>query len=113
MPANIASGISAKWRANARLLPRALRVASAVSVAALWFIAPPGLGSRTRYTPRGVYAICEVAHRAPHTIRTASRLPALGGSDVEAEHHSALVVLGDVAVGHPAPDVGHVEQDVD
>jgi hypothetical protein len=33
-------------------------------------------------------------------------------SDVEAEHH-ALVVLGDVAVGHPAPGVGDVEEDVD
>src|SRR3954451_8113974 len=32
---------------------------------------------------------------------------------VEAEHHAALVVLGDVAVGHPEPGVGHVEQDVD
>ena len=33
--------------------------------------------------------------------------------DVEAEHHPALVVLGDVAVGHPATRVCDVEQDVD
>ena len=33
--------------------------------------------------------------------------------DVEAEHHPALVVLGDVAVRHPAAWVGDVEQDVD
>src|SRR5687768_400885 len=33
--------------------------------------------------------------------------------DVEAEHHAALVVLGDVAVRHPTADVGDVEQDVD
>src|SRR4051812_44487525 len=32
---------------------------------------------------------------------------------VEAEHHPALVVLGDVAVGHPPARVGDVEQDVD
>jgi hypothetical protein len=34
------------------------------------------------------------------------------GIDPEAEHHSALVVLGDVAVGHPEAGVGDVEQDV-
>jgi hypothetical protein len=33
--------------------------------------------------------------------------------DVEAEHHPALVMLGDVAVGHPATRVRHVEQDLD
>ena len=33
--------------------------------------------------------------------------------DVEAEHHAALVVLGDVAVRHPHAGVGDVEQDVD
>src|SRR4051812_5624460 len=33
--------------------------------------------------------------------------------DFEAEHHSALVVLGDMAVRHPHPDVGHIEEDVD
>ena len=33
--------------------------------------------------------------------------------DVEAEHHAALVVLGDVAVRHPAAGVGDLEQDVD
>ena len=32
--------------------------------------------------------------------------------DVEAEHHAALHVLGDVAVGHPQARVGDVEQDV-
>src|SRR3982751_88197 len=32
---------------------------------------------------------------------------------VEAEHHAALVVLGDVAVRHPAPRVRDLEQDVD
>ena len=31
----------------------------------------------------------------------------------EAEHHAALHVLGDVAVGHPQAGVGDVEQDVD
>ena len=34
-------------------------------------------------------------------------------SDVEAEHHAALVMLGDVAVGHPTARVRDVEQDVD
>src|ERR671937_3117401 len=33
--------------------------------------------------------------------------------DVEAEHHPALVMLGDVAVSHPAPGIRDVEQDVD
>src|SRR4051794_1165050 len=33
--------------------------------------------------------------------------------DVEGEHHPALVVLGDVAVRHPAAGVGDVEEDVD
>src|SRR5262245_8960925 len=33
--------------------------------------------------------------------------------DVEAEHHPALVVLGDVTVRHPATGVRDVEQDVD
>src|SRR5688572_3876145 len=32
--------------------------------------------------------------------------------DVEAEHHPALVVLGDVTVGHPKTRVAHVQQDV-
>src|SRR5207247_448498 len=32
---------------------------------------------------------------------------------LEAEHHAALVVLGDVAVRHPQSGVGDVEQDVD
>ena len=35
------------------------------------------------------------------------------GVDVEAEHHPALVVFGDVAVRHPQAGVGDVEQDVD
>src|SRR5919108_5268671 len=33
--------------------------------------------------------------------------------DVEAEHHAALVVLGDMAVSHPAAGIGDVEQDLD
>ncbi len=33
--------------------------------------------------------------------------------DWEAEHHPALVVLGDVAVRHPQAGVGDVEEDVD
>src|SRR5918999_4210709 len=32
---------------------------------------------------------------------------------VEAEHHAALQVLGDVAGGHPQPGVADVEQEVD
>src|SRR3954453_10233900 len=32
--------------------------------------------------------------------------------DVEAEHHSALVVFGDVAVRHPSAGVGDVQQQV-
>src|SRR5215211_4281536 len=32
---------------------------------------------------------------------------------VEAEHHAAFVVLGDMAVRHPKAGVGDVEQDVD
>ena len=35
------------------------------------------------------------------------------GVDLEVEHHSAFVVFGDVAVGHPDSGVGDVEQDVD
>ena len=41
------------------------------------------------------------------------RASCLDGVDVEAEHHAALVVLGDVAVRHPPSRVGDVEQDVD
>src|SRR2546423_8028759 len=45
---------------------------------------------------------------------TASRSLLFGARrDVEAEHHAALVVLGDVAVRHPDADVGDVQQDVD
>src|SRR5687768_9574552 len=33
--------------------------------------------------------------------------------DAEAEHHSAFVMLCDVAVRHPATRIGHVEGDVD
>ena len=33
-------------------------------------------------------------------------------SDVEAEHHAALVVFGDMAVRHPTTRVRDVEQDV-
>src|SRR5262249_56703166 len=33
--------------------------------------------------------------------------------DREAGHHAALVVFGDVAVGHPDARVGHFEQDLD
>jgi hypothetical protein len=32
--------------------------------------------------------------------------------DVEAEHHPALHVLGDMAMGHPQPGIGDVEHDV-
>jgi hypothetical protein len=32
--------------------------------------------------------------------------------DVEAEHHPALGVFGDVAVRHPQPGIGDVQQDV-
>src|SRR5664279_1672708 len=35
------------------------------------------------------------------------------GVDVEVEHHAALVVFGDVAVRHPDPGIGDVQQDVD
>src|SRR6476619_7495104 len=35
------------------------------------------------------------------------------GLDVEAEHHSALVVLGDVAMRHPSARIRDVEHDVD
>ena len=45
-------------------------------------------------------------------LRGGAAVAAVSGH-VEAEHHAALVVLGDVAVGHPAPGVGDVEQDVD
>ena len=34
------------------------------------------------------------------------------GRDVEAEHHPALDVLGDVAVRHPPSRVGRIEKDV-
>src|SRR3954462_15867592 len=37
----------------------------------------------------------------------------VGGLDVEAEHLAALVVLGYVAVRHPAAGVRDIEQDVD
>ena len=39
--------------------------------------------------------------------------PASVAGHVEAEHHAALVVFGDVAVRHPQPGVGDVQQDVD
>ena len=42
--------------------------------------------------------------------RSSDRLRRAG--DVEAEHHAALGVLGDVAVRHPQPRIGDVEQDV-
>jgi hypothetical protein len=32
---------------------------------------------------------------------------------LEAEHHAALDVFGDVAVGHPVPGAADIEQDVD
>src|SRR5918999_5440528 len=35
------------------------------------------------------------------------------GVDGEAEHHPALVVLGDVTVGHPETRVAHVQEHVD
>jgi hypothetical protein len=38
------------------------------------------------------------------------RDPWLAAGNVEAEHHAALHVLGDAAMGHPQPGVGHVEQ---
>jgi hypothetical protein len=40
------------------------------------------------------------------------RDPPLAAGHVEAEHHAALQLLGDMAVGHPQARVGHVEQDV-
>jgi hypothetical protein len=49
--------------------------------------------------------------RPPRAWRFAS--VAARRSDVEAEHHPALVVLGDVAVRHPTAGGRHVEQDVD
>src|SRR5918997_1053331 len=36
--------------------------------------------------------------------------PFFGGRDLEAEHHAGLGVLGDVAVRHPQPGVGDVQQ---
>jgi RimK family alpha-L-glutamate ligase len=42
-----------------------------------------------------------------------ARAAARSGDDVEAEHHPALVMLGDVAMSHPAAGVRHVEEDVD
>jgi hypothetical protein len=42
------------------------------------------------------------------------QVPSKGlGIDVEAEHHPALVVLGDVAVRHPAAGICDLEQEVD
>ena len=35
------------------------------------------------------------------------------GVNVEAEHHAALVVLGDVTVRHPQAGVRDIEEDVD
>jgi hypothetical protein len=40
-------------------------------------------------------------------------LAAVRGRDVEAEHHPALVVFGNVAVSHPPSDVRDIQQDVD
>ena len=37
----------------------------------------------------------------------------LSWRDVEAEHHPALVVLGDVAVRHPTSGIGDIEEDVE
>src|SRR5512133_4249796 len=45
---------------------------------------------------------------------TARACAALSGFvHVEAEHHPALVVLGDVAVRHPRSGIGDVQEDVD
>src|SRR5690349_22588057 len=41
------------------------------------------------------------------------RLIGIPGYDLEAEHHPGLIVFGDVAVRHPEPRIGHVEEDVD
>src|SRR4029078_4686818 len=46
-------------------------------------------------------------HSGPKTATPASR-----SLHVEAEHHSALVVLGNVAVRHPGSRIRDVEQDV-
>src|SRR3982751_3825856 len=50
---------------------------------------------------------------APTMMNAASQRSNDLWDDVEAEHHPALVVLGDVAVRHPPPGVRDVEQDVD
>ena len=41
------------------------------------------------------------------------RVIVFGRVNPEAEHHPALVMLGDVTVRHPKSRVGYVEQDVD
>ena len=55
---------------------------------------------------------CTISHGSPPSPSPLSPPPPPGRLDVEAEHHSALVMLGDVAVGHPTPDMCHVQQDV-
>src|SRR5437868_10665347 len=50
-------------------------------------------------------------HRLP--LRGQKSFVAFCRCDVEAEHHPALVMLGDVAVRHPPARIRDVEQDVD
>jgi hypothetical protein len=48
------------------------------------------------------------------TYRSAtSLLESVGRIDREAEHHAALMMLGDGAVRHPASGIRDVEEDVD
>src|SRR3954471_3463958 len=54
----------------------------------------------------GSYAASSVAAGVSRTLARFSRV------DAEAEHHSALVVFGDVAVRHPSAGVGDVQQQV-
>ena len=52
-------------------------------------------------------------HTPPQSDLGTSSAVVVRRFDVEAEHHPALVMLGDMAVRHPDARLGHVEQDVD
>src|SRR4051812_49180074 len=66
-----------------------------------------------RSEPMSVGSSAAEPGRGYRERRSGAGLRDVGGLDVEAEHHAALMVLGDVAVRHPAAGVGDVEQDVD
>ena len=48
-----------------------------------------------------------------HALQSPANGEHLSRLDIEAEHHSALVMLGNVAVSHPSARIRDIEEDVD